>query len=123
MALAFGGWAMALILAAGSFLDGAIVAGEAGPGLARLFAGSVAFAALLVFLLGIALLRETHWISLRIGYAAVIGAIGGSIETLLLLNAPGLLMALPLALVMLVIRPVREPILHGLGLLPRGDGL
>lgn len=114
---------MAIILAAGSFFSDAIIAGEAGPGLARLFAASVALAALLVFLLGIAMLRETQWIGLRIAFAFLVGALGGSIETLLLLNAPGLWMLPPLLLAVLVVRPVREPILQGLGFMPRGDGI
>lgn len=123
MAFAFGGWAMAIVLVGGSFFDDAIVAGEAGPALARLFAASVAFASLLVFLLGVAMLRERRAIGLRIAFAFVVGALGGSLETLLLLNAPGVWMLAPVALVALVIRPVRERIFLTLRLVPQGDGL
>lgn len=123
MAMAFGGWAMAIILVSASFGNDAITAGEAGPSLARIFAGTLAVAALLVFLLGIAMLRETRFIAIRIAYAAVVGAAGGALETVLLLDLAGYWMAAPLLLALLLVRPVRERVLQGVGFMPRGDGL
>jgi hypothetical protein len=122
MAFAFAGWAMAAVFLAASFVGEAIAEGEAGPGLARIFAGTLAFAALVVFLLGIALLRESQYIAVRIAYALVLGATVGLMLSVLFLNLAGMWIFLPLALLLLAIRPLREPILKTIGAMPRGDG-
>lgn len=114
---------MAAVFFAASFVGDAIADGEAGPGLARIFAGTLAFAALVVFLLGIALLRESKYIAVRIGYALVLGATVGLLLSVLFLNLAGVWIFLPLALLLLAIRPFREPILKTIGVMPRGDSL
>lgn len=123
IAFAFAGFTMAAVFFAASFLGTAIADGEAGPGLARIFAGTLAFAAFVVLLLGIALLRESQYITVRIAFAFLLGGITGLLLSILFLNLAGAWTFAPLALLVLSIRPLREPILKSIGAMPRGDRL
>jgi hypothetical protein len=117
--LAFTAVTMAVVFFVASFTSERVAAGEAGPTLARLFAGSLVAVALVTFLLGAMLFRENAYLGLRLTYAAILGAVIGVFESLLFLQGAGLLLGLPPVFALLAIRPVREWFLGGIGLLPR----
>jgi hypothetical protein len=123
IAFAFAGFSMAAVFFAASFAGTAITEGEAGPGLARIFAATLAFAAFVVLLLGVALLRESQYISVRLVFAFIVGGITGVLLSILFLNLAGAWTFAPLALLVLAIRPLREPILKSVGAMPGGDRL
>lgn len=123
MVLAFLGWTVAAVFLAASFAGDRVTSGDAGSTLAQMFAGALAFAALLVFLLGMLLLGESRGLGVRIGYAAALGVIAGILEASLFLESASFWMAIPFALPLLAVRPSREWFLKGVGMMPRGDGL
>lgn len=123
LTLAFAAMTMAAAIFAGSYAGDHITTGEAGATLARLFAGSLGLVAFMAGLLGLALLRESRYIGARIVFAGFLGFLIGLVETLLFLDEPGPLLAVPPFFALLAIRQPREWFLRGLGLMPRGDGL
>lgn len=123
IALGFGAMAMAAAVLAASTVGNTFTGGDAGETLARMFAGSLAAVGFIAFLLGLALLRESMHIGVRLLYAALLGVTIGVMETVIFIEAPGLLLGLPPALALLGIRYPRDWFLRGIGLLPRGDGV
>lgn len=121
--LAFAAMTMAAAFGAVSMTGAAVPEGEAGRELARLFAASLALVGFVTFLLGIALLRENGHIGLRLLYAGALGLLIGIVQTVVFLESPGYLLALPPLFALLAVRYPREWFLRGLGLLPRGDGI
>ncbi|KAA0232010.1 MAG: hypothetical protein HUU14_04245 [Dehalococcoidia bacterium] len=102
------GWTMAAAFMFASFGDGGVTATEAGPGLARLFAGALFLAGAFTFLLGYGLLhgernRKSHYL-VPMG----VGALVGGLEAALFLATAGRLLLLPPLLLVFVLRPVRR---------------
>lgn len=123
LAGAVSGLTMAVVFVLASFFSEAIKTGEAGPQLARMFGGALAFTSLLIGLLGVLLMgeRRQHF-RLRVGYAFVLGGLVGVLMSVLFLELAGIWVLAPLALLLAAIRPLREWMMRGLGILPRRAG-
>jgi hypothetical protein len=109
-ALAAAAWTMAVIFFVGSFFDDDITSGEAGEILARFFAGSLAVAGAMFFLLGVALLRDERGQADHYVVPMAIGVIAGGIEALLFLAPAGSYLWLPFLLLVFALRPLRRAI-------------
>ncbi|MBE7517898.1 MAG: hypothetical protein HS107_01485 [Thermoflexaceae bacterium] len=102
------GWAMAAVFVVSSFADSNVTSTEAGPGLARLFAGALALASLFTFLLGFGLLHGDRRGGGHFLAPMATGAVVGGLEAALFLATAGRLLLLPPILLVLVWRPVRR---------------
>lgn len=110
IALAACALTMAAIFFGASFLDANVTAGEAGPWLARLFAGALLVTALFLWLLGIGLLRDDrsradHYIT-----PAAIGLLIGGLEAAMFLWPANDFLFAPFVLLIFVFRPLRRQI-------------
>lgn len=123
LTLSFAALTMAAVFFFASFGENRIATGEAGPGLARLFAASLGVVAFAAFLLGLMLLQERLHLGARFVYACMLGIVIGLLQTAVFLEAPGILLGAPPVLALVAVRPARERVLRGVGLMPRGDML
>ncbi len=100
---------MGFVFFMASFFDDDLSAGDAGTALARVFAGLLAISALLTFLMGILLLRDDRRRADHYVVPLVVGGLIGGMESSLFLNPKSpVFLALPLLLLVFVLRPVRR---------------
>lgn len=110
-------WTMAVVFAVITLTTDQVGGGRAGVTIARIFAGTLAFTGLLLFLLGVSILgehrnRADHYI-----VPMLIGVVVGLLEAALLLAGSPEAMVLPPLALLLALRPVRRAFsaIFGLG--------
>jgi len=107
-ALATAAWAMAIVFVVASYLDDKVTSGDAGPVLARIFAGALAISGLFIALLGYGLLRDESRNLDHYAFPAFLGLVVGGLEAAIFLWPADQLLLGPFALLILVFRPVRR---------------
>lgn len=113
LAVAATGWTMAAVILLATFLGDEVLTGDAGRFLGRLFAGALALSALLLFLLGVSLLRDERSHAAHYVIPMGVGIAIGLLESALFLGSGGALMFAPFILLVLVIRPLRHVFFRG----------
>ncbi len=113
-ALAAGMFVMAGVFTAISFGGPGFAAGDAGAGLARLFAASLAIASICGMLIGAMLVSGAPDAGAHSTVPVLLGAVVGAFEALLILEARVELLLLPFALFLFVPLPVRRVLRSGL---------
>ncbi len=101
-------WAMGGTLAVAALIDVEVVSGEAGRALALFFAAALAIAGLMVFLLGVVLLRDERNRVDHYRLPLLLGGAIGVVEGLLFLFPAGTLVFLPFVFLVFALRPVRR---------------
>ncbi|MFN0148847.1 MAG: hypothetical protein ACKVT1_20275 [Dehalococcoidia bacterium] len=109
-ALAATGWGMALTLAVGSFAGDAVTEGSAGKVLARFFAAALAVAGLMLFLLGLVLLRDERGDGSHYRVPMLLGGLIGVAEAALIIRPEGTFLFVPLIFLVFALRPVRRAV-------------
>lgn len=99
---------MGAVFFAATFGGDELVAGETGRILARFFAGALAVSALLLFALGIVLLRDDRGRADHYRVPIAVGVVVGLIEGWLFILAAGGALAFPPLLLLFALRPFRR---------------
>lgn len=109
LACAATAWVMAAVFVSVSFVNRELVSGDAGRVLAWFFAGALAVAGLLLFLLGVTLLRDERGAGDHYRTPMLLGAaVGGGEAALFLAIAGSGWLVLPPFLLLGALRPVRR---------------
>jgi len=102
---------MAAIFFIASFVHEDLSSGDAGTDLARIFAATLTLSAILMFLLGLLLLRDERARLDHYLFPIVIGLAVGALESWLFLEPRGAaLLLLPLVLLVFAFRPLRRTV-------------
>lgn len=108
IALAATGFTMAIVFTIISFGNDNVTAGEAGRILARMFAGALAVAAVLVAVLAVGLLRDERGQADHYVVPILIGLVIGVCEAVVFLLPAGAWLPYPFLLLFFALRPVRR---------------
>lgn len=106
--LASGAFVLAVILFAAALRNEQFTAGDVGKELAEFFALALIGAAIFLFLVGILLLRDSRDRASHYFTPILLGAIGGAIEAVLVIQPAGFWIAAPLVVLVFALRPVRR---------------
>jgi hypothetical protein len=106
--LAVAAWAMALAIAVASLFGDSFTVGSAGRILARFFAAALGLSGLLLFLLGVVLLRDDRNERDHYRVPVLLGAGIGLAEAVIMLWPNEALLPLPLLFLVFALRPVRR---------------
>ncbi|MCA9830531.1 MAG: hypothetical protein R3B97_11915 [Dehalococcoidia bacterium] len=107
---------MAVVLGVSTMLGDRIVFGDTGRALARLFAGSLAVAGLLLFLIALVLLRDERSHADHYRGPGIIGGAVGAAEAGLFLAESGRYLWIPPVCLLFALRPLRRLITAVTGL-------
>ncbi len=107
-ALATTAWTMALAFVLASYVDENVTAGDAGPVLARVFAGALTVSGMFLALLGYGLLRDETRNFDHYAFPVLLGLVVGGLEAAIFLWPADQLLLAPFALLVLTFRPVRR---------------
>lgn len=100
---------MALIFLVATFTRDDLSSGDAGTQIARIFAGTLTLSALMLFLLGMLLLRDEKKSIDHYRVPLVVGGLAGALESWLFLEPQGAVFLLaPIVLFIFAARPVRR---------------
>lgn len=110
-------WTMAVVFAVVTLATDQVGGGRAGVTIARIFAGALAFAGLVLFLLGVSILGEHRNRADHYVVPMLVGLFVGLLEAALLLGGNPAAMVLPPLAFFLALRPVRHAfsVIFGLG--------
>jgi len=101
-------WTMAAVFTVATFVSDDVTAGEAGKILARVFSAILGVTGVLLFLLGVMLLRDERQQADHFTAPFVVGVVIGGLEATLFLAAAGAWLPLPFVLLVFILRPVRR---------------
>ena len=107
-AIAMTTWTMAVVFVVATFVSDDVTAGDAGKILARIFSAALAISGLLVFSLGVVLLRDERTQADHFTLPLMVGVTIGVLEAWLFLSAAGGWLVLPFVLLVVLIRPIRR---------------